>query len=352
MRDQSLNRILLEWYDTNARDLPWRIAPDLSKTGVRPDPYHVWLSEIMLQQTTVAAVKEYYLKFLRLWPTIHTLAAAQDADVMAQWAGLGYYARARNLLKCARVVSGEFGGVFPEDHDLLLSLPGIGPYTAAAISSIAFGQMQTVVDGNVERVMARVFNISAPLPASKPDLAKLAHSQTPIQRAGDYAQAVMDLGATVCTPKSPRCHRCPITQQCAGLAAGTAATLPVRTRKTKKTTRAGIAYIAWRSDGAVLLETRPDTGLLGGMLGWPCSDWVESTQTPPARPPLAAEWEILPEPVRHTFTHFHLELAVHIARVGHNAVPDCGAFIPADTFNPNDLPTIMRKAHAAAAKAN
>ncbi len=348
MRDQQISPVLLAWYDENARDLPWRIAPDKSKAGIRPDPYHVWLSEIMLQQTTVAAVKSYYVKFLHLWPDVHALADAKDAEVMAQWAGLGYYARARNLLKCARVVSGDLAGVFPNDYKSLLTLPGIGPYTAAAISSIAFNQMETVVDGNVERVMARIFNIEKPLPASKPDLAKLAQTQTPKQRAGDYAQAVMDLGATICTPKSPACNTCPITQHCAAQAAGTAASLPKRTPKPPKPHRKGIAYVVQRSDGAWLLEQRPDKGLLGGMLGWPCTVWGDSI-TP--CPPLETDWLKSPETVRHTFTHFHLELEIHIAKVGHNAVPETGHFVEKNAFDSSVLPTVMRKAHSIAMKA-
>lgn len=348
MRDQQISPPLLAWYDKSARDLPWRIAPDKSKAGIRPDPYHVWLSEIMLQQTTVAAVKAYYLKFLHLWPNIKALASADDADVMAQWAGLGYYARARNLLKCARVVSGDYGGVFPSDYKTLLGLPGIGPYTAAAISSIAFDQMETVVDGNVERVMARIFNVSKPLPSSKPDLAKLAQTQTPKQRAGDYAQAVMDLGATICTSKSPSCDTCPITQHCAALAAGTAASLPKRTPKTPKPNRVGVAYIVQRDDGAWLLEQRPSKGLLGGMLGWPCTEWGDDI-TP--HPPLEAEWQACAETVRHTFTHFHLALKVQIAKVGHNAVPKTGRFVENKYFDANALPTVMRKAHSIAVKA-
>ena len=191
---------LLEWYDVSARVMPWRVGPQDRQAGQRPDPYRVWLSEVMLQQTTVAAVKEYFLRFTTRWPTVADLAAAADEDVMAEWAGLGYYARARNLLKCARVVAGDLGGIFPDTREALLKLPGIGPYTAAAISSIAFDRAETVVDGNVERVMARVYDVHTPLPRAKPELTALAEALTPPQRPGDYAQAVMDLGATICTP--------------------------------------------------------------------------------------------------------------------------------------------------------
>ena len=266
---------LLDWYDTNARVLPWRVSPAARASGMQPDPYRVWLSEVMLQQTTVAAVKSYYERFTERWPSVTDLATAEDGEVLGEWAGLGYYARARNLLKCARVVAMGYGGRFPEAHEALLSLPGIGPYTAAAISAIAFDAPEVVVDGNVERVMARFFDIRTPLPAAKPELAEAAAGLTPRARPGDYAQAVMDLGATICTPRSPSCGLCPWRSACAARAAGAQAELPRRTPKKAKPTRLGIAYVARRSDGAWLLERRPDNGLLGGMLGWPGSDWLE-----------------------------------------------------------------------------
>ena len=250
MCDRDPAKSLLIWYDSNSRTLPWRVPPAESKQGKQPDPYFVWLSEIMLQQTTVAAVIAYYNKFTMRWPTVADLASARDEDVMAEWAGLGYYARARNLLKCARSVVDECGGTFPAHRDGLLKLPGIGPYTAAAIASIAFGQSETVVDGNVERVVSRLFNIDEPLPTSKPRLTKLATSITPASRAGDYAQAMMDLGATICTPRNPKCEVCPIANGCQALAAGTAAELPKKVPKQTKPTRVGVAYIAQRDDGA------------------------------------------------------------------------------------------------------
>ncbi|WP_306341251.1 A/G-specific adenine glycosylase, partial [Shimia marina] len=226
MRDLPQNSDLLEWYDHNARKMPWRISPADRKAGVRPDPYRVWMSEIMLQQTTVAAVKDYFLRFTERWPSVTDLAAAQDADVMAEWAGLGYYARARNLLKCARVVTDDLNGVFPGTVEELLKLPGVGPYTAAAVASIAFDEPATVVDGNVERVMARLFDVHTPLPTAKPELTDLAESLTPQERPGDYAQAVMDLGATICSPRNPACGLCPWRTPCQARLAGTAADLP------------------------------------------------------------------------------------------------------------------------------
>jgi len=337
--------ILLDWYDTHARALPWRVPPAERKAGVMPDPYRIWLSEVMLQQTTVATVKDYFARFTARWPNVAALAAAEDADVMAEWAGLGYYARARNLLKCARAVVAEHGSTFPADHDALLKLPGIGPYTAAAISSIAFDLPHAVLDGNVERVMARVYDIHTPLPTAKPALMERAAALTPQDRPGDYAQAVMDLGATICTPKSPACGICPWRDPCLARAEGTAAVLPKKTPKKPKPIRHGTVYLAEREDGAWLLETRPDKGLLGGMLGWPGSDWIDTTEPrPEGTPPLPADWHPLPGEVRHTFTHFHLMLTVQHARVGHNVSPETGEFIGQNQFSPSDLPTVMRKA--------
>ncbi|MCV6594866.1 MAG: A/G-specific adenine glycosylase [Silicimonas sp.] len=334
-------RTLLAWYDKSARDLPWRVSPADRNQGVVPDTYRVWLSEVMLQQTTVAAVRAYFLRFTTLWPRVGDLAAAEDADVMAEWAGLGYYARARNLLKCARVVANDHGGVFPKTRDGLLKLPGIGPYTAAAISAIAHDQPEVVVDGNVERVMSRLFRVEEPLPHSKPLLTEHAAGLTPGARPGDYAQAVMDLGATICTPKSPACGICPWMEPCQARAAGMQAELPKKTRKKPKPTRHGIAYLGRRADGAWLVETRPDKGLLGGMLGWPGSDWVEGNPDP--APPVAGDWRDPGAEVRHTFTHFHLHLAIRIADLPRDCTPDRGRFETA--LDPGAFPTVMRKAY-------
>ncbi|WP_299683907.1 A/G-specific adenine glycosylase [uncultured Tateyamaria sp.] len=342
MRDLSAE--LLGWYDVHARKMPWRVPPADKAAGVRPDPYAVWMSEIMLQQTTVAAVTAYFRAFITRWPTVSDLAAAEDADVMAAWAGLGYYARARNLLKCARVVVKEHGGAFPADHAALLRLPGIGPYTAGAIASIAFDLPHVVVDGNVERVMARLHDEHTPLPAAKPILTAHAEALTPAERPGDYAQAVMDLGATICSPKSPACGICPWHAPCAARVAGTAQDLPKKTPKQAKPVRHGTVYIGQRVDGAWLLETRPDKGLLGGMLGWPGSDWVAATGARPTAPPVDADWRMVPGEVRHTFTHFHLMLDVMIAALPMTADPDRGHFVPHERFSPSDLPTVMRKA--------
>lgn len=296
----------------------------------------------MLQQTTAAAVKEYFNRFVTLWPQVADLAAAQDTDVMAEWAGLGYYARARNLLACARVVMRDHDGQFPDDVERLLTLPGIGPYTAAAIAAIAFDQVAVVVDGNVERVMARVFAVEVPLPTAKPELVRLAGLVTPALRTGDYAQAVMDLGATICTPRNPACGVCPLLRDCSAQAQGIAATLPRKLTKPEKPTRQGRVWIARRTDGAVLVERRPERGLLGGMLGFPGDGWDGST----AQAPCSADWQLLGV-VRHTFTHFHLHLQVLAATTAAN--PDRGEFV---MLRSDDLPTLMRKAYALAADAS
>jgi A/G-specific adenine glycosylase len=262
---------------------------------------------------------------------------------MAEWAGLGYYARARNLLKCARVVAFELGGTFPDTEDGLRALPGIGPYTAAAIASIAFDRPAPVLDGNIERVLSRLFAVTEPLPGSKPTLKALAARLTPDGRPGCHAQALMDLGATICTPKSPACGICSLLQGCEGRRAGIAPDLPAKTPKKPKPVRHGIAYLVRRSDGAFLLETRPPSGLLGGMLGWPGSDWGEGEPTP--APPVSADWTDPGLEVRHTFTHFHLRLSLRLAVVGADTLPLRGAFVDKHAFRPGDLPTVMRKAH-------
>ncbi|WP_322867587.1 A/G-specific adenine glycosylase [Aquicoccus sp. G2-2] len=326
---------LLEWYDTHARALPWRVPPG---AGVRADVYRVWLSEVMLQQTTVAAVKGYFERFTARWPTVEALAHARDEDVMGEWAGLGYYARARNLLKCARVVT-QCGG-FPQTREGLMALPGIGPYTAAAIAAIAFDAPEVVVDGNVERVMARLYAVRAPLPGAKAELIEKAALTTPKTRPGDYAQAVMDLGATLCTPKAPACGICPWRGICEARALGIAASLPARSPKQAKPVRRGVAYVGRRADGAWLLERRPGKGLLGGMLGWPGAPWGEVAQE---APPVTADWRDIGAEARHTFTHFHLRLAIKVADLPMESVPNAALFLPKSEFRPSDLPTVMRK---------
>lgn len=330
---------LLDWYDVHARVLPWRISPADRVLGVIPDPYRVWMSEIMLQQTTVAAVKSYFERFTTLWPTVIDLANAEDEAVMGEWAGLGYYARARNLLKCARVIRDDYQGEFPRTRVELQTLPGVGPYTSAAIASIAFDQSETVVDGNVERVVSRLFRVETPLPAAKPELTELADRLTPKERPGDYAQAMMDLGATICTPKSPTCAICPLIENCGARKAGDAARFPLKTPKKPKPTRHGHAYVGRTSRGEWVLQKRPEKGLLGGMLGWPGTEWQEEH---PKEAPFEGGWIELGE-VRHTFTHFHLILTVHAAKDVTNP-PEELALRGPNAFRASDLPTVMRKA--------
>ena len=330
MRDEAT--ALLDWYDRNARAMPWRMPPGSAQ---RPDPYRIWLSEVMLQQTTVAAVRSYFQRFTTRWPSVSALAQAQDSEVMAEWAGLGYYARARNLLKCARAVHDL--GAFPTTYAQLLTLPGIGPYTAAAIAAIAFDESATVVDGNVERVMARLHNIHTPLPKAKPELTALATALTPQTRPGDYAQAVMDLGATICTPRNPACGLCPLRPFCEAQREGSQTTLPRKSPKPEKPTRTGLLWLACHPDGRWLVEHRPAKGLLGGTIGFPGTGWDH--KSPHQTAPITANWQDMGQ-VRHTFTHFHADLTILAATT--NAIPDHGTFQP---VNPENLPTLMRKAY-------
>ena len=339
-RHPAIADTLLLWYDSAARSLPWRIAPVDRLAGVMPDPYRVWLSEIMLQQTTVAAVTGYFNRFTTRWPDVFALAAAEDDAVMAEWAGLGYYARARNLLACARIIAAS-GGQFPEDEASLQKLPGIGPYTAAAIAAIAFDRPAVVMDGNVERVMARLHAVETPLPAAKPELKAHAAAATPCHRPGDHAQAVMDLGATICTPRAPSCMICPLHALCAARRADRATDFPVKAPRIAKPTRYGHAYLLRDGDGAIWLERRPDRGLLGGMMGFPGTDWRETPPDP--APPLAAPWIRVDAPVRHVFTHFRLELTVWAAQLNAQTAAPIGRFVPAAEFAISGLPTVMRK---------
>ena len=309
--------------------------------GKKPDPYGVWLSEIMLQQTTVAAVRDYYNKFIQRWPSVEALATASLDDVLKAWAGLGYYARARNLHACAKAVVEQHGGIFPSTVEELLKLPGVGPYTAGAISAIAFDQPFAAVDGNVERVLSRLHAIETPLPESKPLIREIAQALVPQKRAGDFVQALMDLGATICTPKSPNCLICPWADQCRGRALGIADTLPIKSAKKAVPTRRGYAYWLTRDDGAVLLRRRPEKGLLGGMMEVPGSEWTE--KLPTADAPLTANWCKLPGVVEHTFTHFHLEIIVLAATVV-DAEPDPHCrWVAAQEVDAEALPSVMRK---------
>lgn len=331
--------------------MPWRALP-----GAQADPYRVWLSEIMLQQTTVATVKGYFETFLGRWPTVDALADAGLDDVLHAWQGLGYYARARNLHACARVVVADNNGLFPETESALLELPGIGPYTAAAVAAIAFGHKTTPVDGNVERVMARLFSVENPLPGAKPVLKEHASGLTPDRRPGDYVQAVMDLGATICTPRSPTCSLCPWQHRCVAYRQGRAAELPRRQKKPPKPTRFGTVFWLENSSGEVLLQRRPPKGLLGGLMEFPSNDWCETPRTPATwlqGAPAAVTWRVLPGVVRHVFTHFALELIVATAREGEASIKRNSQWIwvAPESLGEHALPTLMKKvAHHVAAQ--
>jgi A/G-specific adenine glycosylase len=331
---------ILAWYDRHRRSLPWRAPP-----GKRADPYRVWLSEIMLQQTTVATVGPYFRDFLARWPTVNDLARAELDEVLHAWQGLGYYARARNLHKCARAVSVDHGGRFPDTEEGLLSLPGIGRYTAAAIAAIAFGRQATAMDGNVERVMARLHDIDTPLPAAKPELYELAAALTPAERPGDYAQAVMDLGATICTPRKPRCLLCPWEGQCVARKRGIAETLPRRSPRAARPRKHAVVFWLSRPDGSILLQRRPEEGLLGGLMEVPSTPWREdpwtvdeAVKSAPAR----AQWRSLEGVVRHGFTHFDIEMMVVAGQSTGKAMPK-GVWSQVDRLSDHALPTLMKK---------
>lgn len=333
--------LVLDWYDRHHRILPWRSPPGTPP----PEPYRVWLSEVMLQQTTVPAVKPYFEKFLKLWPSVHDLAGAPVEQVMEAWAGLGYYARARNLHKCAQAVSEQHGGAFPPSAAGLLALPGIGPYTAAAIAAIAFDEPAAVLDGNIERVLARVFAVETPLPQARPELRELAATVTPQKRPGDFAQGMMDLGATICTPKSPDCLLCPLQARCEGFKRGIADTLPRKAAKAVRPVRHTIAFLLQRSeDGAVLLRRRPPQGLLGGMLEVPSAPWRD---TPWAsgealnHAPVRTDWLMLNGDAVHVFTHFELRIGAMLARIDAREA----ARLDGQWQQPQDaaLPTVMKK---------
>ena len=351
---------LLAWYDRHRRTLPWR-AP----RGVSPDPYRVWLSEIMLQQTTVRAVAPYYARFLQRWPSVRALAAAPLDDVLKMWAGLGYYARARNLHACARAVVERHAGEFPQSEAELRALPGIGDYTAAAIAAIAFDLPASPVDGNIERVMARLFAVTEPLPAAKPRLRRLARRLTPPRRAGDFAQAMMDLGATICTPKKPACAFCPWNEACAAHARGEAATLPRRLPKREGQLRRGAAYVARRADDYVLVRRRPAKGLLAGMTEVPTSEWsadfavADALESAPCfvldKQKKRATWRRLPGVVRHVFTHFPLELVVYAVELPKQTrAPNGMRWVKIAELGGEALPSLMRKvvAHAVEERSN
>lgn len=348
---------LLYWYDRHHRVLPWRVTPDDYRQGVRPDPYRIWLSEVMLQQTTVEAVKAYFLKFTSLWPSVQALADATEDDVLRGWAGLGYYSRARNLKKCADMVAMQYGGQFPQSVEGLKQLPGIGDYTSAAIAAIAFNIPAAVVDGNVERVVSRLFAIKTTMPQAKAEIRRFTEQLTPQARPGDFAQAMMDLGATICTPKKPACILCPLNENCAALLEGEPELYPVKAPKKTRPVRYGAAFIIVSPQGEVYLRKRPDKGLLAGMSEVPNSDWIAADETASQerieqltgteRAPFAAQWQPGGN-ITHIFTHFELRLSVYRANVTTVPPSNNSWWVAQDKLNQEALPTVMKKAISAA----
>ncbi|MEM9732547.1 MAG: A/G-specific adenine glycosylase [Pseudomonadota bacterium] len=341
---------LLDWYDVHARTLPWRVPPQESKCGVRGNPYHIWLSEVMLQQTTVATVKAYFEKFIGIWPGVEAMAAASQEDVLAQWAGLGYYSRARNLKACADIVVAEHSGHFPQTRDGLRALPGIGDYTSAAIAAIAFGQCEAVVDGNIERVSLRQLADATPLPAAKEIARGFMESHTPADRPGDFVQAMMDLGATICTPKNPVCGLCPVSDGCEAFEAGTMLDYPVKPPKKTKPTRRGAAFFIEDGKGSIWLTRRAGKGLLGGMAALPSTEWssrADGNVGAEAAPTMVSHtvWDQAGT-VRHTFTHFDLELEVWCGEGQPES--NAGWWHPLEALKDAGLPTVFAKAAALA----
>ena len=347
-RAQRVSSLLVDWYDRHHRDLPWRVPPRDLASGLRSDPYRVWLSEIMLQQTTVEAVKPYFSKFVEKWPTVSDLAASDSDDIMKAWAGLGYYSRARNLKICAEVVEKEYGGRFPDTESGLLALPGIGPYTAAAIAAIAFDRPAAVVDGNVERVFSRLGAIATPLPKAKSEIKALVAKAVNLNRPGDFAQATMDLGATICTPRRPKCLMCPVNNECLALRHGDPEHYPVKPAKAEKPLRRGAAFVAIHGD-AIFLRKRTAKGLLGGMAEVPSTNWSSRAdgELIPAAAPFAANWSKTGE-IRHVFTHFQLELVIFRAELAKKPDVSDGWWAPLEFIHTEALPTVMKKAIEAA----
>ncbi|MBM3468408.1 MAG: A/G-specific adenine glycosylase [Alphaproteobacteria bacterium] len=336
-----LESLLLKWYDTYQRQFPWRARP-----GISPNPYHVWLSEIMLQQTTTGVVEDYFTRFISLWPTIQSLSKATLDEIFHAWQGLGYYNRARNLHRCAQILVQNFNGDMPQKEEELLTLPGVGPYTAAAIAAIGFNQPTVPVDGNVVRVFSRLLAIKTPLPTLKKEIEKFVSCVIPSKRSGDFAQGLMDLGATICRPHLPACEMCPLQGLCKGFRKGIAKKLPFPAPKETKPRRYGIVFWIENDRGEILIEKRPNKGLLAGLMGIPTTEWKESPRdiedhTMLLQAPKGVhKWEFLPLPILHTFTHFHLEL--RIAK-GHTNLLGKGVWSSLDHLNTYAFPSVMKK---------
>ena len=348
-----ISDLLLAWYDKHHRQLPWRISPIDQALGVVADPYHVWLSEIMLQQTTVTAVKPYFDKFVTLWPTVENLADASSESVMQAWAGLGYYSRARNLKKCADLVASEYNGRFPQTEAELIKLPGIGPYTAAAIAAIAFNQAAAVVDGNIERVFTRLFEIKTPLPAAKSEIKVQVAKNVPSDRPGDFAQGLMDLGSSICTPKKPNCLLCPLQTPCQASTRGEQELYPVKLPKKTKPKRQGAAFVMIDENGAIYLQKRPDTGLLADMSEVPTTDWNSNRdgETSVDAAPLSLDWQKSGS-IKHVFTHFELTLLVYFADISTQDMTNVklanGWWSDRKQIKNEALPNLMKKVITAA----
>lgn len=338
---------LLDWYDRHHRILPWRVTPPERAQGTRPDPYRVWLSEIMLQQTTVEAVKAYFIKFIERWPDVKALSRASLDDIMKAWAGLGYYSRARNLKACADRTVAAYGGHFPSDPAQLRALPGIGDYTAAAITAIAFDRPQAVVDGNVERVISRLFCIKTALPAAKKEIRRQTQAITPLSRPGDFAQAMMDLGAAICTPRRPRCFICPLNTLCSALKQDEPKSFPVKAPKADKPVRTGIAFVAISENRRIYLQKRSVKGLLGGMSEIPNHFAPGASKTDLSLAPFSATW-LYQGDIRHVFTHFTLSMSVYKAENLTEKPREKGWWVKTEDLDGEALPTIMKKAVAKA----
>lgn len=329
---QAIHTSLLGWYDRHQRQLPWRAT-----STQQPNPYHVLLSEVMLQQTTVATVIDYFNRFITRWPSLSDLATAGRDELYHQWQGLGYYSRARNLHACITTITKSHAGQIPKTPEQLIQLPGIGPYTAASIAAIAYDYPVVPVDGNVTRVLARLLAIATPLPKLKNEVFKLAGHLTP-ERAGDFAQSLMDLGATICKPTTPLCAQCPLNHTCQSFRENQQHIIPVKAPKIQKPTCYTYAFWCQDQNGLVCLSRRPETGLLANMVGLPTCDWVE---TPDLLPPINPQWIQIPGTIKHTFTHFHLKVDCFITQT--TEYPITFKTKPGN-FKDYPIPTLMKKA--------
>ena len=343
----TITRILLDWYLKNGRTLPWRVSPKDSESGEIPDPYKVWISEIMLQQTTVSAVVPYFKEFIKKWDSIEKLSQAKETDILAFWAGLGYYARGRNLLKCARELNSKFDNKIPNDKKRLLDLPGIGEYTASAIRSIAFGEREVVIDANIERVVCRLFNIEKPIKEAKKEIRVFASKLFPKFRSGDFAQALMDFANSICRPRKPNCESCPISRSCLSLKLGEVENIPVRPIRRNIPIRMGYVFFTKVKPNKLLLERRPSEGILGGLLGFPTTEWKMTKNKP--KLPFDANWTFTKRVVKHQFSHFKLELEVVLGEKEKSEFDDAKYFaVEHKNFDYMSLPTLMRKVYAEA----